>query len=93
MISEKFLNFHNLIILWINRKPKFVHRLLQVKENDEAANSVKDILNDIKNLFKRVDIDVFLFILFLLGANWGFLENYLFVFLDSLNAPTYMLGK
>ena len=36
---------------------------------------------------------MFLLVVAILGAMWGFLESFLFVFLKELNAPTYMLGK
>ncbi|KAF2355954.1 Major facilitator superfamily associated domain [Trinorchestia longiramus] len=57
-------------------------------EQQEKTN----ILQDVVKLLKRTEVVIFLFIIFLLGANWGYLENYLFVFLNSLGAPTYLLG-
>lgn len=61
---------------------------MQVEE-EKNENMVRDIIE----LAQRARVIIFLFIIFLLGANWGFLENYLFVFLNSLNAPTYLLGE
>ncbi|XP_018006707.1 major facilitator superfamily domain-containing protein 6 [Hyalella azteca] len=59
---------------------------------DVKSEKNENIWRDIIQLMKRTEVVIFLFIIFLLGANWGFLENYLFVFLNYLKAPTYLLG-
>lgn len=83
LLHPLFLN--NFIVLVL-----IIFSLLQVDSEKGKSHS---FFRDMTELFKRVDVDVFLFVIFLLGANWGFLENYLFVFLNSLKAPTYLLGK
>lgn len=52
-----------------------------------------NVLTNAKRLMQRLDVLVFLLTIFLLGANWGFIEQYLFVYLKSIDAPTYLLGK
>ena len=48
---------------------------------------------EIGKLVKSIDVDLFLVIVFALGTNFGFIESYLFVYLQSLNAPNVLLGK
>ncbi|XP_076032426.1 major facilitator superfamily domain-containing protein 6-like [Oratosquilla oratoria] len=51
-----------------------------------------NLIKDLKKIVTRIEIDVFLVMVLILGSNWGFIESYLFVFLKELNAPNYMLG-
>ncbi|XP_018006678.1 uncharacterized protein LOC108664575 [Hyalella azteca] len=51
-----------------------------------------NVLLNFRRLLSRAEVLIFLLIIFLLGANWGFIEQYLFVYLKTLGAPTYMLG-
>ena len=47
----------------------------------------------LKKLFKSLDICIFLFVSFVLGNCFGFVETFLFVYLkDELGAPMYLLG-
>ncbi|XP_071534119.1 major facilitator superfamily domain-containing protein 6-like [Panulirus ornatus] len=57
-----------------------------------VETSSKTLLQDLKELVTKVEIDLFLVMMLLLGCNWGFIESYLFVFLKELNAPNYLLG-
>ena len=44
-------------------------------------------------ILKNVDIVVFLFMQFILGNCWGFIETFLFIYLKAdMNAPMYLLG-
>ncbi|XP_063588956.1 major facilitator superfamily domain-containing protein 6-like [Penaeus indicus] len=54
--------------------------------------SSEKLLQDLKALVTKVEIDVFLVMVLVLGSNWGFIESYLFVFLRELKAPNYLLG-
>ncbi|KAB7496862.1 Major facilitator superfamily domain-containing protein 6 [Armadillidium nasatum] len=58
----------------------------------EVEPTKDDILKNVGKLLARVEIDIFLLVIFFLGMNWGFLETYLFLYLDELKAPTYLLG-
>ena len=47
----------------------------------------------VKKIFQNVDTCVFLFIFFILGNLWGFIETFLFIYLkSSMGAPMYLLG-
>lgn len=46
-----------------------------------------------RQLIQLVDVDVFMLMMLLLGACWGFLESFFFVFLIELKASSYLLGK
>ncbi|XP_069992367.1 major facilitator superfamily domain-containing protein 6-like [Penaeus vannamei] len=54
--------------------------------------SNEKLLKDLKALVTKVEIDIFLVMVLVLGSNWGFIESYLFVFLKELKAPNYLLG-
>ncbi|XP_042878928.1 major facilitator superfamily domain-containing protein 6-like [Penaeus japonicus] len=54
--------------------------------------SNKKLMQDLKELVTKVEIDIFLVMVLVLGSNWGFIESYLFVFLRELKAPNYLLG-
>jgi len=59
---------------------------------EDTDQSYKEVMAGLKTLLKRSKIIIFLIVLLFLGMEWGFLESYLFVFLNHLKAPTYMLG-
>lgn len=50
------------------------------------------VMQDLKQLVTKVEIDLFLFMILILGSNWGFIESYLFLYLIELKAPNYLLG-
>lgn len=52
----------------------------------------ENIWHDLKTLFTNLEIDIFLVVVLILGANLGYLENFLFVFLKDINAPNVLLG-
>ncbi|XP_065567359.1 uncharacterized protein LOC136031641 isoform X3 [Artemia franciscana] len=59
----------------------------------KAEKSQGSFLRNLQQLVKIPEIPIFLLFMMLLGSNWGFTENYLFIFLsDELKAPTYLLG-
>ncbi len=50
-------------------------------------------LRGLGRVFRDVDICVFLFMVFVLGSCWGFIETFLFVYLkEDMAAPMYVLG-
>ena len=62
--------------------------------SSKAEKSQGSFLRNLQQLVKIPEIPIFLLFMMLLGSNWGFTENYLFIFLsDELKAPTYLLGK
>ena len=47
----------------------------------------------IKKIFSNLNNCVFLFLMFVIGSLWGFIETFLFVYLkDDMSAPMYLLG-
>ena len=51
------------------------------------------MLTGLKEILFRIDILIYLLLMIILGADWGYLETFLFVYLKEIGAPTYMLGK
>lgn len=51
-----------------------------------------NLKTSLRQLVRMIDVDFFFFMMLLLGACWGFLESFLFVFLIELNASSYLLG-
>ncbi|KAK4329599.1 hypothetical protein Pmani_000074 [Petrolisthes manimaculis] len=51
-----------------------------------------NMLVDLRCLVTSIEVDAFLFVVFCLGANWGFQESFIYVYLRSLDAPYYILG-
>ncbi|KAK4297383.1 hypothetical protein Pmani_030200 [Petrolisthes manimaculis] len=51
-----------------------------------------NMLVDLRRLVTSIEVDAFLFVVFCLGANWGFQESFIYVYLRSLDAPYYILG-
>ena len=55
----------------------------------KEANTMKGV----KIIFTNVSIIIFLFMMFVCGTLYGFVETFLFVYLKAdLNAPIYLLG-
>ena len=52
-----------------------------------------NLANGLKRLVRLVDVDVFMLMMLFLGTCWGFLESFLFVFLEELKANSYLLGN
>jgi len=53
----------------------------------------KDTAKGIKLIFRNVSCMIFLFMMFVCGSMYGFVETFLFVFLkEDLGAPIYLLG-
>lgn len=51
-----------------------------------------NIFKDLMNIFKMVNVIVFIIFLFVLGNLWGFIESFLFFYLKDLGAPNSLLG-
>ncbi|CAG0914709.1 unnamed protein product [Notodromas monacha] len=68
----------------------------QVEAGDEDDNTsgVKQThFQKLRRILGVVEAAVFLFMMLILGAVWGFIESYLFVYLvQELGAPNYLLG-
>lgn len=71
-----------LVVLLISRLDVDVERM-------ESGN----LAAGVKRLVRLIDVDVFIFMMLLLGTCWGFLESFLFVFLMELKANSYLLGS
>ncbi|XP_076319355.1 major facilitator superfamily domain-containing protein 6-like [Tachypleus tridentatus] len=55
--------------------------------------SSKNSFKNLKILLSKPEINVMLFHVLILGISWGFLENFLFWFLESeVSSPTFLLG-
>lgn len=50
------------------------------------------LYRNVADLFKYREVLVFLMMIFIMGNMWGFVESYLFIFLDELHAPKSLLG-
>ncbi|CAL4070473.1 unnamed protein product, partial [Meganyctiphanes norvegica] len=57
-----------------------------------VVDKTDNIMRDLKVLVSKFEIDVYFVMILILGSLWGYIENYLFVFLKELDAPNYMLG-
>lgn len=64
-----------------------------VSSSSQVEMSSKTLLQDLKELVTKAEINIFLVMMLLMGSSWGFIESYLFVFLKELNAPNYLLGN
>lgn len=71
-----------LVVLLISRLDVDVERM-------ESGNFVAGV----KRLVRLIDVDVFIFMMLLLGTCWGFIESFMFVFLMELKANSYLLGN
>ncbi|ODM98430.1 Major facilitator superfamily domain-containing protein 6 [Orchesella cincta] len=72
-------------LLVINIIGYFFMKLTVEKPEEGFWKNATDLLN-------YPEVVVFLGMIFVLGNLWGFVESYLFIFLDELNAPKYLLG-
>lgn len=59
----------------------------------DVERSEGNLFKGLRQMIRFVDVDVFLVMMLLLGACWGFLESFLFVFLIELKATSYLLGN
>ena len=64
--------------------------LLDVDVERMETGSLK---SNLAKIIRMVDVDIFMFMMLILGTCWGFLESFLFVFLMELNASSLLLGK
>lgn len=51
-----------------------------------------NIWQNCSQLLNYPEVVLFLAMIFIMGNLWGFVESYLFIFLDDLHAPKYLLG-
>jgi len=51
-----------------------------------------NVWGNVRPLLKSANVWIFLFSVFIMGSCWGFLESFLFIHLQKLNAPNYLLG-
>lgn len=51
-----------------------------------------NVWTNVRPLLKSPNVWTFLFSVFIMGSCWGFLESFLFIHLQKLNAPNYLLG-
>lgn len=51
-----------------------------------------NVWTNVRPLLKSANVWVFLFSVFIMGSCWGFLESFLFIHLQKLDAPNYLLG-
>lgn len=51
-----------------------------------------DVWGNVRPLLKSANVWIFLFSVFIMGSCWGFLESFLFIHLQKLDAPNYLLG-
>jgi len=62
-------------------------------ESDIELPKSPDSMGGLKSILTSVDILLFLFMMFVCGSMYGFVETFLFVFLkEDLHAPMYLLG-
>uniref|UniRef100_A0A6A7FZK2 Major facilitator superfamily domain-containing protein 6-A-like n=2 Tax=Hirondellea gigas TaxID=1518452 RepID=A0A6A7FZK2_9CRUS len=61
-------------------------------ELERPTEPSRHLLQEMKQLLSKLEINVFLLVILVLGSNWGFLESFFFVYLTQLDAPTYLLG-
>lgn len=60
--------------------------------NIEISALPRNVWQDVKVLLKSANVWIFLFSVFIMGSCWGFLESFLFVHLEKIGAPTFLLG-
>lgn len=51
-----------------------------------------NVWGNVRPLLKSANVWIFLFSVFIMGSCWGFLEGFLFIWLQKLNAPNYLMG-
>lgn len=52
----------------------------------------KELMKDIRSLFKNVELVVFFVVVLLSGLFWGFIESYLFWFLEEMGGNKSLMG-
>ncbi|XP_055354046.1 major facilitator superfamily domain-containing protein 6-like [Paramacrobiotus metropolitanus] len=55
-------------------------------------NAAENIVSNMGQMLRNPKVFVFVVMMFLAGCAWGFLENYLFWFMEDLQSPTWVLG-
>ena len=50
-------------------------------------------MRNIKKLLGRSEFNTFLFMVCLIGINFGYIESYLFVFLKTMQATGFLMGE
>lgn len=58
----------------------------------EISTLPKNVWKDVSKLLRSANVWIFLFSVFIMGSCWGFLESFLFIHLEKLSAPTFLLG-
>lgn len=58
----------------------------------EIAALPRNVWSNVRPLVKAPNVWIFLFAVFIMGSCWGFLESFLFIHLQKLDAPNYLLG-
>lgn len=51
-----------------------------------------NVWSNVRPLLKSANVWIFLFSVFIMGSCWGFLESFLFIYLQELKAPNYLMG-
>lgn len=51
-----------------------------------------NVWSNVRPLLRSANVWIFLFSVFIMGSCWGFLESFLFIHLQKLDAPNYLLG-
>lgn len=70
----------------------FVATLIVLRLDVQVETGNESVVKNLKALVTKVEIDLFLLMILVLGSNWGFIESYLFLYLIELKAPNYLLG-
>lgn len=60
--------------------------------NVEISALPTNVWKNVRPLLKSANVWIFLFSVFIMGSCWGFLESFLFIHLQKLDAPNYLLG-
>ncbi|XP_042873043.1 uncharacterized protein LOC122253799 [Penaeus japonicus] len=58
----------------------------------EVEMPEESLTKGLKEIITRVEIDIFMILILIMGTNYGYIESYLFVYLKELKAPNYLLG-
>ncbi|KAL7646972.1 UNVERIFIED_CONTAM: hypothetical protein RMT77_002229 [Armadillidium vulgare] len=61
--------------------------------NMTADKNTSNILQDLGKLVTSLEVDLFLLLVLILGSNFGFIESYLFIYLQNIGAPSLLLGN
>lgn len=60
--------------------------------NVEISALPTNVWSNVRPLLKSANVWIFLFSVFIMGSCWGFLESFLFIHLQKLDAPNYLMG-